>query len=105
MAKSAKEQLYIIRQSCLNRAVALYIADKIKSGKLEVTAEYFVSCIYAKLGIPIGSAFGESQVQGVIVLQSSLNRAVDLCVAGKIEVKEIVDNMFLFADYVYEGVK
>jgi len=103
--KDAKEQLYIIRQSCLNRAVDLFIADKIKPGRLEAVAEYFVGCIYSKLGLPVGAAFSESQTQGAIVLQSSLNRATDLVVAGIIETKEIISSMSLFATYVYEGLK
>ena len=102
--KSAQDQLRIIRQSCLNRAVELYIADKIMAGKLEVVAEYFVKSIYAELELPAGSAFTEKQTQGAIVLQSSLARAVELCIAGKLETKDIVDNMHLFGKYVYEGI-
>jgi len=103
--KSPKEQLSITRQSCLNRAVDLYVADKIDAGKLEVTAEYFVKTIYAKLGIPVGSVLTETQTQGIIALQSSLARAVELCIAGKIETKDIVDSMYLFGKYIYNGVK
>ena len=101
--KTPQEQLNIIRQSCLNRAVDLYIVNCIGAGKLELTAEYFVGCIYAKLGIVVGGAFTEAQTQGSIVLQSSLTRAVELCVGDKVNVTEIVDNMYLFAKYVYEG--
>jgi len=103
--KTPAEQLSIIRQSCFNRAVDLYIANCIEAEKLEVTSEYFVECIYAKLGIPVGGAFTEAQTQGAIVLQSSLTRAVELCVGDKINVTEIVDNMYLFSNYVYGGVK
>ena len=103
--KTAAEQLHIVRQSCLNRAVDLYVADKIEAGKLEVTAEYFVATIYAKLGIPVGSVVTEAQTQGLIVLQSSLTRALELAVGDKINTAEIVDNTFLFATYIYEGVK
>jgi len=102
--KSAQDQLRIIRQSCLNRAVDLYIANKIDAGKLEITAEYFVKTIYVKLGLPIGSVFTEAQTQGAIVLQSSLARAVELCVAGKIETKDIADNMCLFGEFIYKGI-
>jgi len=103
--KTAKEQLHILRQSCLNRAVDLYVADQIEAAKLETVAEYFVKCIYTKLGLPVGTALSESQVQGIIVLQSSLTRAVELCLGGKINVEEIVDNAYLFAKYVYSGIK
>lgn len=102
--KSPQEQLNIIRQSCLNRAVGLYIADKIKPGKLEITAEFFTGAVYNRLGLTVGAAFSESQTQGAIVLQSSLTRAVELCVAGKMEPDEIIGNMELFADYVYKGI-
>ncbi|KKK67468.1 hypothetical protein LCGC14_2953810, partial [marine sediment metagenome] len=40
----------------------------------------------------------------VIVLQSSLTRAVELAVVDKIKAVEIVDNVRLFGDYVYGGV-
>lgn len=103
--KSPQEQLNIIRQSCLNRAVDLYIVNCIEAGKLEVTAEYFVGCIYAKLGLPVGGTFTEAQTQGAIVLQSSLTRAVEMTVGDKINTVDIVDNMYLFAKYVYEGAK
>ena len=102
--KTPQEQLNIIRQSCLNRAIDLYIVNCIEAGKLEVTAEYFVTTIYAKLGLVVGTAFTEVQTQGAIVLQSSLARAVELAVGDKINTHEIVDNMYLFADYVYFGV-
>ncbi len=102
--KTPQEQLNIIRQSCLNRAISLYIADKIKPDKLETTAEYFVETVYSDLGLFAGAAFSETQTQGAIVLQSSLARAVELAVAGKIKAVEIVDNVRLFADYVYGGV-
>ena len=102
--KTPQEQLSIIRQSCLNRAISLYVADKLKAGKLEMTAEYFVDFIYHKLGLEAGAAFSEIQTQGAIVLQSSLTRAVELAVAGKIEPDEITGNTDLFADYVYKGI-
>jgi len=81
--KTPQEQLNIIRQSCLNRAVTLYAADKIAPSILEKTAEYFVGIIYEKLGLSVGAAFSEAQTQGAIVLQSSLTRAVELAVVGK----------------------
>lgn len=102
---SIDRNLLIIRQSSLDKATQLYIAGKITADKLETTAEYFVSKVYSKLGLLIGSVFTETQTQGAIVLQSSLNRAVELAVVGKIEANEVVDNMYLFADYVYKGVK
>ena len=102
--KTPQEQLNIIRQSCLNRAVDLYTADKIKPDKLETTAEYFVETIYSNLGLSVGAPCSEVQTQGCIVLQSSLTRAVELAVVGKIKAVEIVDNVRLFADYVYGGV-
>lgn len=103
--KTPQEHLNILRQSSLNRAVDLYIAGKIEAGKLEATAEYFVSCIYAELGILVGGAFTEAQTNGAIILQSSLTRATALALAGIIDVKEIIGNMGLFGKYVYEGVK
>ena len=103
--KTPVQQLQIIRQSCLNRAVALYIVNCIEAAKLEVTAEYFVGCIYGKLGLVVGAAFTEDQTQAAIVLQSSLTRAVEMAVGDKINTVEIVENMYLFADYVYTGVK
>ena len=101
--KTPQEQLNIIRQSCLNRAVDLYIADKIDIVKLELTAEYFVCLVYSNLGLNVGDAFSEAQTQGAIVLLSSLTRAVDIVVSGKAEVTDIADSALLFAKFVYEG--
>ena len=103
MTKDPKTQLSIIRQSCLNRAVDLYTADKIDITKLELTAEYFVCLVYSNLGLTLGAAFTEAQTQGAIVFQSSLARAVEIVIAGKAEVTDIADSALLFAKYVYEG--
>jgi len=103
--RTPKEQLCIIRQSCLNRAVDLYTADKIDITKIETTAEYFVGLAYTSLGMTVGDAFSEAQVQGVIVFQSSLARAVEIVVSGKAKVTDIVDSTLLFAKYVYAGIE
>lgn len=101
--KTPQEQLWIIRQSCLNRAVDLYVAKKIPLVKLQVTAEYFVGLIYSNLGLTVGAAFNEDQTQGAIIFQSSLTRAVEIVVAGFGETKDIAGDARIFADFVYGG--
>lgn len=102
--KTPQEQLSIIRQSCLNRVIDLYVVDKVKVGKIEISAEFFVKAIYYKLGLTVGAAFSEVQTQGAIVLQSSLTRSVEMAVAGKIEPDEIISIMYSFATYIYKGI-
>ena len=90
--KTPQEQKLITRQTCSDCAADLYAADKINAGQLETISEYFVGSIYYKLGLKVGDALNETQAQEIIVL-----------IAGKLEAKEVVDNIYLFAKYVYEG--
>ena len=41
----------------------------------------------------------------MIVRQSSLKAAVDLCVVGKIELKDVLSAAKKFENYVMEGIK
>lgn len=102
--KTPLEQKLITRQVCSDCAADLYAADKINAGQFETTSEYFVDSIYHKLGLKTGDALNETQAQGIIVLGNCLKKATRLAVVGKLEANEVVDNIYLFAKYVYEGI-
>jgi len=102
-SKTPQEQKLITRQTCSDCAADLYAADKINAGQLETISEYFVGSIYYKLGLKVGDALNETQAQEIIVLGNCLKKVTRLVIAGKLEAKEVVDNIYLFAKYVYEG--
>jgi len=101
--KTPAEQLRIVRQSSLERATQLYIAGHIDAGKLEQTAENFVKWIYNKLGVLVGGYLTDAQIGGIIVLQSTLHRTVEMALAGKIDVLDIFTAAEPLSKYIYEG--
>ncbi len=101
--KTPQEQLQIVRQSSLQRAVQLHLAGYVEAGQLERVAENFVKYIYGKIGVPVGGVVTEAQTQGMIILQNVLTRTVEMAVVGGIDAGEVFTAAEPLANYVYEG--
>ncbi len=101
--KSPQEQLQIVRMTSLQRATDLYLNQGLKGKTLEEVSENFVSWVYANVGLPVGHAATESQVQAMIVEQNVLTRMVEMVVAGAIEPEEIFSVAKPLLTYIYRG--
>lgn len=101
--KTPQEQLLIVRQTSLQRAVELYLNDSLKGKTIEEVAENFVSWVYANIGLPVGHAATEDQVQAMIIEQNVLTRMVEMVIAGAIEPEEIFSTAKPLLTYIYTG--
>jgi len=102
--KTAFEQLLIVRQSSLERAVQLYLSDKGQGLDPPQLAENFVKWIYSKIGVAPGAPITDAQTQGLIVLQNVLTRTTEMAIRGGIEPEEIFTAAEPLLKYIYEGV-
>ncbi len=101
--KSKEEQLLIVRQTSLQRAIDLYLNKGLNGKTIEQVSENFVRWVYTNIGLNVGDAATEDQVQAMIIEQNVLTRMVEMVIAGAIEPEEIFSAAKPLLTYIYEG--
>ena len=101
--KSPQEQLLIVRQTSLQRAIEIYLNQGLKGKTIEQVSENFVRWVYTNIGLNVGDAATEDQVQTMIVEQNVLTRMVEMVVADAIEPEEIFSAAKPLLTYIYRG--
>ncbi len=101
--KTPLEQLTIVRQTSLQRATDLYLHGSLGGKSITHVSENFVRWVYTNIGLNVGDAATEDQVQAMIIEQNVLTRMVEMVIAGAIEPEEIFSAAKPLLTYIYRG--